>query len=73
MMIESRVRSKPDTVTTSQTRPASDDGALLVAALAATLVEHRRAGRQRNVLERPEHAGPNWRVMARLEQLRGLT
>ena len=73
MMVQSRVRSKPNIVTTSQPWPARDDGALLVAALAATLIEHRRAARQRNGQERAEHTGPNWRPVARLEQLRGQT
>jgi hypothetical protein len=72
-MVQLRVRSEPGIVTTSRPQPAGDDGALLVAALAATLVEHRRAARQRAGQVRAEHAGPNWRTMARLEQLRGQT
>lgn len=70
-MIQSPVRSRPGIETSSQPRPATDNGALLVAALAATLVEHRRAVRQRNGRVREESAGPNWRTVARLEQLRG--
>ena len=70
-MVQVRARVKPDTMTTSRPWPASDDGALLVAALAATLVEYRRAARQRNGQVRAGRAGPNWHTVARLEQLRG--
>jgi hypothetical protein len=70
-MVQVRARVKPDTMTTSRPRPASDHGALLVAALAATLVEYRRAARQRNGQVRTGPAGPNWHTVARLEQLRG--
>lgn len=70
-MVQVRSRVNPDTVTTSRPWPASDDGALLVAALAATLVEYRQVARQRNGQMRAEHAGPNWHTVARLEQLRG--
>ncbi|MEJ2733638.1 MAG: hypothetical protein P8189_08755 [Anaerolineae bacterium] len=70
-MIQVRTRVKPDPMTTSRPWPASDDGALLVAALAATLVEFRRAARQRNGQVRAGPAGPKWCTVARLEQLRG--
>jgi hypothetical protein len=72
-MVELHTSSKPGTVTTSRPWPTSDDGALLVAALVATLVEHRRNAGQRNRQARVERAGLNWRAMARLEQLRGQT
>ena len=72
-MVQSRVRSKPGPVTSDRPRPASDDGFLLVAALAATLVEHRRATRHRNEQVTAERADLNWRTIARLEQLRGQT
>lgn len=70
-MVQLRARFKSGPVTTSRPWPASDDGALLVAALAATLVEYRRTARQRNGQARTERAGPNWRTMARLEQMQG--
>lgn len=44
---------------------------LLVAALAATMVEYRRYVGQRNGKSDPQRAGPNWRMMTRVEQLRG--
>ena len=71
MVVQVHARVKPDTMTTSRPWTASDDGALLVAALAATLVEFRRFARQRNRQVRAGHAGPNWHTVARLEQLRG--
>jgi hypothetical protein len=64
---------RPNIVTTSGSEPIGDDGALLIAALAATLVEHRRVARHRNGQGRTERAGPKWRTMARFEQLRGQT
>lgn len=70
-MVELRTRNKQVTMTTSRPWPASDDGALLAAAIAATLVEYRRTALQRNGQTRAECAGPNWRTMARLEQMRG--
>ncbi len=70
-MVQVRARVNPDTMTTSNPWSASDDGALLVAALVATLVEFRQSARQRNRQVRTGHAGPNWHTVARLEQLRG--
>ena len=70
-MVQVRTRVKPDTMTTCRPGPEGDDGALLVAALAATLVEYRQAARQRNRQVRDGRAGPNWHTVARLEQLRG--
>ncbi len=49
---------------------AHGEGALLAAALAATLVEYRRHVRQRAAHLGAEGAGSNWQMMARLEQLR---
>jgi hypothetical protein len=72
-MVQSRVTRKSDIVTTSISKPTGSEGALLVAALAATLVEHRRAAGHRNGQGRTERAGLNWRTIARLEQLRGQT
>jgi hypothetical protein len=72
-MVQLRVTRRPGIVTTSGLEPTGDDGALLVAALAATLVEHRRAARHRNGQGTTKRDGPNWRMMARLEQLRGQT
>jgi hypothetical protein len=48
-----------------------DEAALLVAALAATLVAYRRHVRLAASGPRSEGSGRNWRTMARLQQLRG--
>jgi hypothetical protein len=48
-----------------------DEGALLAAALAATLVEYRRYVGQSEGHLGPAGAKANWRMAARLEQLRG--
>jgi hypothetical protein len=45
------------------------EGALLAAALAATLVEYRHHVQQRMDHPRSEGMGPNWQMMARLRQL----
>jgi hypothetical protein len=60
-----------DTVTESRTIDKEREGAVLAAALAATLVEYRRHVGRQNVHEAPEHTGANWRMVARIEQLRG--
>ncbi len=72
-MVQLRVTRRPGIATTSGPEPTGDDGALLVAALVATLVEHRRAACHGNGQGTTKRAGPNWRMMARLEQLRGQT
>lgn len=57
----------------TEARPWSAQGeeALLVAALAATLVEYRRHVNKRNDDIDLNKAGANWRMVARMEQLRG--
>lgn len=70
-MIQLRMRTKPDTSTSSRSWASSEEGTLLAAALAATLVEYRRTAGQSNERVRSEGPGTNWRTMARLEQLRG--
>jgi hypothetical protein len=59
--------------TVSESRPWTDQGeeTLLAAALAATLVEYRRYAGERNEHTGPNGANANWRLMARMEQLRG--
>jgi hypothetical protein len=48
-----------------------DEGAVLAAALAATLVEYRRQVRQNAHESRSDGSGHNWRMITRLEQFRG--
>jgi hypothetical protein len=43
--------------------------ALMAAALVATLVEHRHHVQQKTAHPRSEGVGPNWRMVARLQQL----
>ena len=64
-----RTRLSVSTEERSPTRQGQE--ALLVAALAATLVEYRRYVGQRSENNDPRRSGPNWRLMARMEQLRG--
>jgi len=52
-----------------QQRAAGGGGPLLAAALAATLVEYRRQVGPRNAADGLAHAGANWRMVGRLEQL----
>jgi hypothetical protein len=47
------------------------EGPLLAAALAAALVEYRRCLGRRDGQTKDEDGGANWRMVARLEQLRG--
>jgi hypothetical protein len=59
---ENRVGDQPWTESSEQ--------ALLAAALAATLVEYRQHVQQRSNHTGSEGVGSNWRMMARLQQLR---
>ena len=59
--------------TEAKSDPWTDKGdkILLAAALAATLVEYRRYVGERNEQTGPRSANAKWRLMARMEQLRG--
>jgi hypothetical protein len=46
-------------------------GPLLAAAMAAVLVDYRRYLRQQNSQPHPDSSRTNWRMVSRLEQLRG--
>jgi hypothetical protein len=48
-----------------------DENEIMVAALAATLVVYRRETRERSASNDIDAAGENWRLVARMEQLRG--
>jgi hypothetical protein len=50
-----------------------DETVFFVAAVAAALVEHRRVSGQANPLTEAEGSRTNWRMVARLERLRGGT
>jgi hypothetical protein len=70
-MRELRTRIKPDVGIMEQPVTGEGKEAFLVAALAATLVEHRRYVKQRNGNTESGAAGQNWRMVSRLEQLQG--
>ena len=53
----------------SQPWTQASEEALLAAALVATLVEYRHHVEQRTDRPKSEGVGPNWRMMARLQQL----
>lgn len=48
-----------------------DETVLFVAAVAAALVEHRRISGKAATLAETESSRANWRIVGRLEQLRG--
>jgi hypothetical protein len=50
-----------------------DETVLFVAAVAAALVEHRRISGNAYTLEDTEGSRENWRIVTRLDQLRGRT
>ena len=49
----------------------ADEGPVLLAALAAALVEYRRHVEPANPHSTPEGVGSNWRSLARWDQLQG--
>ena len=69
-MIRSNVRVKPKRVVEEQPRTSMEDGALLAAALAATLVEYRTHVSQQRWHEGSAETATNWRTVACLERLR---
>jgi hydroxypyruvate isomerase len=70
-MGEPSTTAQPIMVLEKLTRTDADEATLLVAALSATLVEYHRSVGQRNNYADAAGAGRNWRMLARLEQLRG--
>ena len=60
--------------TAAKSHPWTEQGEeiLLAAALAATLVEYRCYVGERNEHTSPHSANATWRLMARMERLRGL-
>jgi RNase adaptor protein for sRNA GlmZ degradation len=70
-MVGSEVRIR--TEAPGEPRPLDGQGeaVLFVAAVAAALVEHRRLSGRAHPLAETESSRANWRMVGRLEQLRG--
>jgi hypothetical protein len=64
--------SKLDRVMEERSRPAQGEEPLLVAALAAALVEYRRSVRQGSRQGLAENARSNWQIVTRVTQLQRL-
>jgi hypothetical protein len=67
-----RTRSKLDRTVEERSWSTQGEETLLVAALAAALVEYRRSVRQGNGKGLSENAKSNWRVVTRMTQLQRL-
>lgn len=70
-MEEVGLRAEPITAAESHPWTEHREEILLAAALAATLVEYRHYVGERNDHASPHSANAKWRLMARIEQLRG--
>jgi hypothetical protein len=70
-MAEPIMRTESKAAMAEPARAVQGEGPLLAAALAATLVEHRRLVLRRNEHDDQEMVGANWRVMGRWQQLHG--
>jgi hypothetical protein len=71
MAVESSPRLKPGIQVDEPARTGPAEEALLVAALAATLVEYRTQVRGATKSAGSERVNSRWRDLTRLEQLRG--
>ena len=69
--MEPRGTTQLNALPKSISKAVADEGPVLVAALAAVLVEYRRCAGQVHAGTRPEGAAGNWRSIARWEQLQG--
>jgi hypothetical protein len=67
-----RTISKLDTVIEDRSWSTQDEEPLLVAALAAALVEYRRSVRQGSRQGLSENARSNWQIVTRVTQLQRL-
>jgi hypothetical protein len=72
-MRESGVRTTSGPSIQSGALDRPDEAVLLVAALTAALVEHRHCSNQADTFSETETGRANWRMVTRLEQLRGRT
>lgn len=70
-MIEPNVRTRVDLAREPRSLDQQDESVLFVAAVAAALVEHRRISGMADIITEGEGSRANWRMVARLEQLRG--
>lgn len=70
-MREPDVRTRVDLLREPRSPNQQDETVFFVAAVAAALVEHRRVSGQANPLAAAEGSRANWRMIARLERLRG--
>ena len=64
-------RVEANSVAADQSLVCSDEGHLLLAALAAALVEYQRQREHGSTATNSSEAGNRWRTLARWEQLRG--
>jgi hypothetical protein len=64
------IRKSPTTME-QQAGTTPNDGALLAAALAATLVEYQRHVRENHEVDSTETAANSWRLLGCLDRMRG--
>lgn len=70
-MVEANLMVERGMPSAEQSLSDTDEGALLVAALAAALVEYRREREHTGAVAGSTGANNRWRTLARWEQLRG--
>jgi hypothetical protein len=70
-VIRSNVVNKATTAEREQAGTIPDDGALLAAVLAATLVEYQKNVRQHNGPDSSVAVGSNWRLLGCVDRLGG--
>lgn len=70
-MVDPSVRMRSGATPQPHASSQHEEAAIFAAALAAALVEHRRASGEWNELAEADASRSNWRLVARLERLRG--
>lgn len=70
-MGEPDVRTRAELWREARSLNQQDETVYFVAAVAAALVEHRRVSGHANPLTEAEGSRTNWRMVARMERLRG--